>query len=354
MTELNNFFASHSIARMYAGQALEQCKSDISLEEFLIILCHLLTVAPSFNEDPDKIVATPVALALGQIAETSAGRILFQQTEVAEAIRQYLDLYGKFLSSPQSWEQVKDGWLSKGGKELMKLDDYIIPKKGFTSWNDFFTRRIKPSARPIAEPKNEKIVIFPCDGVLYDIKRNVEEFSTFWVKSQPYSLSTILNYNKKMIEEFDGGDVVQIFLNPYNYHHWHAPVSGKVIKVEHVNGLYFSLLQHERCDKLEDWTGCLPYMGMVNRRTIIYIENEQVGLVAFIPVGMLEVSSIIVTVNEFFDLKKADELGYFQFGGSTALLLFQKNAIKEYFVQPTHDPNEAAVVHFGEKLALAN
>ena len=105
----------------------------------------------------------------------------------------------------------------------------------------------------------------------------------------------------------------------------------------------------------KDWTGSLPYMAMVNRRAIIYIKNDYVGYVAIIPIGMLEVSSVYVKVKKGDKLNKGDELGYFEYGGSSFALIFEKNKIRNFTLNPPQNIDECQFpLIMGQKIAVCN
>eukprot|EP01084_Bolivina_argentea_P022412 41655_1 len=341
--------------------------------DLLLILNNILSTAPTYNNDHNKINSIPLASAFGKFASTNAGKDLFCRPDITQIFGEYLDAYKQFLDSEKSIDVLynkPDGWLiNEGALKLMQMTDYQTPKSGkYTSWNQYFSRKIKPSARPITEPNNDAIVVSPVDGVIYNIDHNVQQFTNFWIKRQPYSLQALLNNDSKYIEAFVGGSVWQTFLDPFNYHRWHTPVSGEVIDIVQVGGLnatskgdlltsqglYYSILKWEGFGSFKDWTGSLKYMSMVNRRAIIYIKSETVGLVAVIPVGMLEVSSCLVSVKKGDKLKKGDELGMFQYGGSTFAMVFQKDKIKEFTILPPKNiEHKQLAIKMGQNIAVA-
>ena len=109
-------------------------------------------------------------------------------------------------------------------------------------------------------------------------------------------------------------------------HRWHSPVSGTIYKTELVDGSYFSVA-HNIQDDLALMNICISqgYLAQVAARGIIYIQadNPDIGLMCFVSIGMSEVSSNEITVKEKDRVKKGDQLGMFQFGGSTHLLIFR-------------------------------
>ena len=130
--------------------------------------------------------------------------------------------------------------------------------------------------------------------------------------------------NDKLAERFYGGTVYQGFLSPTSYHRWHSPVSGTILKTELVDGSYYSR-PYDIQTGLSSVHESQAYFCQVSARGIVYIQadNPDIGLMALVAVGMLEVSSNEITVKSGDRVKKGDEIGMFHFGGSTHCLVFQ-------------------------------
>ena len=123
-------------------------------------------------------------------------------------------------------------------------------------------------------------------------------------------------------------------------------------------GTYYSEADSEGADAVEA-TNSQSYLAHVATRAVILIQADDpvIGLMAFVPVGMVEVSSCLIDpkITPGYHVGKGDELGYFQFGGSTHCLVFRPGAIADFTVaaipQP-HDP-EAPLVNVRSRLAIA-
>lgn len=214
---------------------------------------------------------------------------------------------------------------------------------GYKSWDDFFTRQIKDSARPVASPDDDNVIANCCESKVYNMQKKAKLRDRFWVKGQPYSVLDMLAHDK-LAEQFEGATVYQAFLSALSYHRWHTPVSGKIVKAFVVDGTYFSEPLFEgigdphvhKIDGHSLSTG-QGYLSHLATRAIIFIEadNPAIGLMAFIGIGMDEVSTCEITVKEGQHVKKGDETGMFHFGGSTHCLLFRKGVKVEGF--PTTD-----------------
>ena len=130
--------------------------------------------------------------------------------------------------------------------------------------------------------------------------------------------------NHKVAEKFYGGTVYQAFLSATSYHRWHSPVSGLILQTELVDGSYFSQTYAIKTDPVAP-VASQAYLAHVAARGIIYIQadNPDIGMMAFISIGMVEVSSNEITVSAGDHVKKGDQLGMFHYGGSTYCLVFR-------------------------------
>src|SRR5699024_5843670 len=144
-----------------------------------------------------------------------------------------------------------------------------------------------------------------------------------WVKEQPYWVTDMLGRDPAA-DQFIGGTIYQAFLNALSYHRWHAPVSGRIIKSYIINGTYYSEplytgLYGSNCTHI-DGQGIViaeAYLASLETRAVILIEadNPAIGTMAFVGVGMAEVSTCDVTVKEGQYVNKGDQLGMSHFGG---------------------------------------
>lgn len=141
--------------------------------------------------------------------------------------------------------------------------------------------------------------------------------------------------------QFAGGTVYQAFLSALSYHRWHSPISGTVKRAFVEDGTYFSEPLFEALDEnngvaeinTHGITVAQGYLSSMAARAIIVLEadNPTIGLLAFVGIGMDEVSTCDITVREGQHVTKGEELGMFHFGGSTHCLIFQKGVQLEEF-----------------------
>ena len=141
-------------------------------------------------------------------------------------IKKILDAWSEFLSSGDSLCALNDspaGWKNAGARQAIGVEQYQHDPKdehwGFTSWNDFFTRRFRDGERPVAAPDDDKVIVSACESTPYGISTDVQRQDRFWIKSQPYSLEDMLAADDA-VDDFVGGTVYQAFLSATNYRRW--------------------------------------------------------------------------------------------------------------------------------------
>lgn len=182
---------------------------------------------------------------------------------------------------------------------------------------------------------------------MYNLERNAKLRDKFWIKGQPYSVLDMLAHDP-LAQQFEGATIYQAFLSALSYHRWHAPVSGKVVRAFVQDGTYFSepLFEGQSGPSGHEIDSrgisvAQGYLTALATRAIIFIEadNKDIGLMAFIGVGMDEVSTCEITVKEGQHIKKGDETGMFHFGGSTHCLLFRKGVKVEGFPEVGRSTN---------------
>lgn len=207
------------------------------------------------------------------------------------------------------------------------IDEYIIPSGGFQSFNEFFAREVKPGERPVASPDDQLIVVSPADSVpqgVWPISIN----STITSKGATYSIREILG---DLIDDFAGGVFTHTFLNVFDYHRYRVPVSGKVVGIRQ--------FVKEASLTVKPGPGSYPQNTLTpvdgtgfqftQTRSMVVIDTTgyaNAGLVIAMPMGMAMVSSCNITLTLGQIVEKGDELGYFLFGGSDYVMIFQSQA----------------------------
>ena len=297
----------------------------------LQLISAVMTTAPVF--DRTALVGCPLNAILDWSMGTEGGVAFFLSEKINRQLKKILNEWGRFLSSRDSaYVLTTDphrGWFGKDAMAAMpdfEADfacDPAKPHRGFASWDDFFTRRFRPGRRPVASPGDGAVVVNACESAPYRIARGVTARDRFWIKAQPYSLLHMLA-NDAFTEQFVGGTVYQAYLSPLSYHRWHCPVDGAVVRAYVREGTYYAEALAEGLDP-EGPNESQGYIAGIATRAIVFIEadNPDIGLMAFMGIGMAEVSTCDVTVYDGQRVGKGDELGMFHFGGSTHCLIFR-------------------------------
>ncbi|KAI3605522.1 phosphatidylserine decarboxylase [Moniliophthora roreri] len=328
-----------------------------SFDAFLHMLDHIIVEPPKFHVATDdegtaigEPIGVPMYLIFDLLCNTDAACKLFSMPAFNVALKDLLDAWGHYLTTEDSAKTLTDedeGWFSSFSMETLEAntrgsfnDTYHCPNpnavnRGYASWDEFFTRPLKgPQVRPILAPEDNTLIHSACESTVYRIVRNVKAHDKFWIKGQPYSIYNMLNRDKELTAQFAGGTVYQAFLSPQDYHRWHAPVDGTIVKTAYVPGSYYAVLPDAGADvgdpdlKPGDPHGSIirsqAWMTMHSARALIFIQadNPDIGLMCFIGVGMAEVSSCDIRVKEGQKVKIGAELGMFHFGGSSHALIF--------------------------------
>lgn len=301
-----------------------------TIEHMLFLFNRIMTYAPDYSES--GLVGFPINAILDRAMATHAGFAAFLNDRVNQQFKKMLNVWARFLQSPESTYPLNDterGWMGPAARKKMPnfAKEYVCdpsaPHYGFTSWDDFFTRRFREGVRPVASPENPDVITNACESAPYRLANRVNRFDQFWIKGQPYSIEHMLA-NDPWVEKFVGGTIYQAFLSALSYHRWHSPVDGRIVKAYVQDGTYYSETPAVGYDPAGP-NESQGYITEVATRAMIFIEadNPDIGLMCFLPVGMAEVSTCEITVHEGQHVKKGDQLGMFHFGGSTHCLLFR-------------------------------
>ncbi len=196
------------------------------------------------------------------------------------------------------------------------MEDFEVPEGGFKSFNDFFTRRLKPHARPF--PEERTLFGSPADCRLF-AWQNLQNDLCIPVKGDRFTVAQLLGPSHvKLAELFHDGSLCVCRLCPADYHRFHFPDDGRFVATWPVKGKYNSVNPLALNQNLNVFT--------TNYREISLMNLANFGLTLYIEVGAFAVASITQT-SDGPTFKRGEEKGYFSFGGSTIILVFQNNHI---------------------------
>lgn len=215
-------------------------------------------------------------------------------------------LAGRYLSSAHS------KWLISKFIERNGIDMDIYEECDYSSFNDFFTRKIKPDCRPV--PEDLDVLISPCDclATVYPIQEN----TTFSIKNTEYTLRSLLR-SPRLAKRFRGGYAYVLRLTVEDYHRYLYSVSGKQSKNYHIDGTY-----HTVNPIANDY---LP-IYKENTREYTVIHSKEFGDVLQMEVGALLVGKIS-NHKQSTVVTRGEEKGFFEYGGSTIVVLTQKGRV---------------------------
>ena len=219
----------------------------------------------------------------------------------------------------------------------VQMQDALNPElQSYNTFNEFFTRQLKPDARPIASDNNA--IACPADGRVSAIG-TINNGQIFQAKGIDYSLLQLLGGDEQACNRLSNGCFTTIYLSPRDYHRLHMPLGGKLLKQTHVPGRLFSVGPHT--------VRALPGLFTRNERVIAQFETDK-GLMALVLVGAMNVAAIETiwhglvtppkgsTINHIdyensnnsiaTVLSRGTEMGRFNMG-STIIVLLENRAI---------------------------
>lgn len=193
--------------------------------------------------------------------------------------------------------------------------EFADPPDSYKTFNEFFYRKLKPGARPVVPDTNA--AVFPADGRHLGFQ-NIHEAEGIFVKGAKLSLEKLCD-NQQLARRYAQGSIVLSRLCPVDYHRYHFPVSGTPGKPTLIAGALYSvspLALRQNIHYLTD-----------NKRARTEIDSPEFGKVLMFEVGATCVGSFEYTFSPGLPMQKGSEKGYFKFGGSETILLFEPGKI---------------------------
>lgn len=392
MQDFKNWVTSNSVYRMWVTSMINQANAYVctldrptrqeirgdgdtlwikDYDSFFEIINEIIITSPSFNNTAQ--VGTPMNGFLAVAMATRAGTAVFHDMTFNLQFKKVLDAWNTFLKSPASLDKLdikhpeKPGsWISKAAFAAgVWTDMQYDPKQqgfGFDSWNSFFIRQFVDGARPFqGDPKTQ--IDIGCETTPWQYEKDVNFKTYFWIKDTDYSLLDIFGGQEQWAGLFVGGQAYQGFLSATHYHRWRAPLDGQLVRSWVQPGTYFA----QRPGQGEDtgtWEGTesQPYLAHVAARAIFIFNHKRCGYVALICIGMVEVSTCVIEPQFIVDegappvsITRDTEIGHFEFGGSTHMMIFQKDKVtlEEWAIQAVAHQNDPNPTPMGSIIATA-
>lgn len=219
--------------------------------------------------------------------------------------------YGWRMNKPASAQKIRPFIKQYGLDE----DGFLDGVESYSSFNDFFYRKLKASARPLVSDENA--IALPADARHLGLQ-NLGALEGLFAKGQFFDLPALLG-SSSLADNYSGGTAVISRLCPVDYHRYHSPVAGKIVEQRLINGPLFSVSP----------IALRKSMGYLweNKRVLTVIETPDLGRVVFIAIGATCVGSILMTAKLGDEVEKGSELGYFAFGGSCVITIFEGDRV---------------------------
>ena len=198
----------------------------------------------------------------------------------------------------------------------LDASEFVRPVDDFANFNEFFFRQLKPEARPIDSHVDS--VVFPADGRHLCVP-DLSQCEGLFVKGQMFSLRELLA-DDTLAEQYASGSLLLSRLCPVDYHRFHFPAAGIPGTTRLINGPLYSVNPIALRQNIR--------ILATNKRCLTKLQTETLGQVLLLEVGATCVGSIRQTYQPGSPVNKGDEKGYFRFGGSSTITLFEPNRIR--------------------------
>lgn len=238
--------------------------------------------------------------------ETALGRLALHALVKRAAFSRW---YGRRMDSPRSRAKIMP-FIERYGVDPREFER--SPGE-FTSFNDFFARKLVPEARPV--DARERIVVLPADG-RHLVIPDASACEDFFVKGQRFDVTALLGGDAELSSRFAAGSVLISRLCPVDYHRFHFPCDGTPGGPRLVNGPLFSVSPIALRVR--------PSILWENKRLITVLKTAGLGDVLLLEVGATNVGSVVQTFTPGQPVAKGAEKGFFRFGGSTVITVFER------------------------------
>ncbi|KAJ1923303.1 phosphatidylserine decarboxylase [Tieghemiomyces parasiticus] len=290
------------------------------------------------------------------------------QRAVRNLLRSQSVKQGRKYDDPASARQIK----SFIQFHHLSVDEILDPLSSFRTFNEFFYRKLKPSARPNPAPDNPRVALSPADCRMM-VFPTIDEATRLWIKGRNFNLTRLLGNFAGLADRFHGGRLAICRLAPQDYHRFHIPVDGVMVDRFQLDApAWKGSVAHTEAGAdvtvdpfqprppppgqadanhltrlpvpAEAREVTFPYLVPgdyytvnpmairsaldvygENVRVLSLMDSPQFGLVAMVAVGAMMVGSVVITSEVGRTYSRMDEHGYFKFGGSTIILLFEKD-----------------------------
>ena len=253
----------------------------------------------------------PKVLNVYYIINQAPGDTLNESEDFSRWLKKLVQVWGEFLDTPASARGI-DSFLSNPN---YNVDDYFVGPSGWLTFN----QEIKPGKRPISDPRDDRVFVSPADAVFMG-HWPISDDSAITVKGVEWEIAELLD-GSPYKDAFKNGTYMHSFLYVDDYHRYHVPVEGTIKEIRNISGRVYLDVRRKSDGSLDVIDGDTYQFNQ--ERGLVVIDSPELGLVAVLPIGMATVSSVNLTPELGAELRKGDEFGYFAFGGSDIVMIFQ-------------------------------
>lgn len=302
----------------------------LTLDRYYAFLDTMVTLIPT-----DRNLAAHL-LEFYYMIDQSPGGFLESDKAFQQWTLKFAEDWGAFLDTTESAKGIP-AFLSN---PAYHMGDYYVAPSGWLTFNQFFARDVRPGKRPVDGLCDDSVIVCPADSVFQGIWPIADD-SRITVKGLTWSVLDLLA-GSPFRERFRGGVFMHGFLNVNDYHHFHVPVGGVVEEIRKIPGKVIQDVIRKPDGTLDsvDGTG---YQFTQDRGLIVI--DSRIGLVAVLPIGMAQVSSVNLTAEDGSVLVKGEEFGFFSFGGSDIVTLFEAGRVDIDARVGTHYNQGRAIGH---------
>jgi phosphatidylserine decarboxylase precursor len=285
----------------------------VTLPQYYAFLDEMVTLIPTDRN------LSPVVLEFYYLIDLSPDGILQADVSFQRWARNFAGEWGAFLDTTESARGIT-GFFSDPSYHI---GDYFAAPSGWLTFNQFFARQVRPGKRPVEGRCDDRVVVSPADSV-YQGQWPINSDSKVTAKGLTWSVIDLLAGSPDQ-NKFRGGVFTHSFLNVNDYHWYHVPVGGVIREVRKIPGKVMMDVIKKPDGSLDivDGTG---YQFTQDRGLIVI--DSPLGLVAVLPIGMAQVSSVNLTAQPGATLAKGEEFGFFSFGGSDIVTLFEAGKVE--------------------------
>ena len=246
--------------------------------------------------------------------------------------------YGRMMDRPASRRKIP----AFVARLQIDLDEVAQPLHRFATFNEFFTRQLKPEARPINPDPD--VIVSPADGKVLAFT-NMQALDTFFAKGAQFTLDRFLP-DPRLRSRYAGADLLIFRLAPADYHRFHFPADGQISPATRIDGAYYSVSPYAVKNRISVYWH--------NTREYSVLRTATAGDILLCEIGAAMVGSIVQHYQPETQVTKGQEKGWFAFGGSTIIVLLQpgRAQIDADILDNTRTGLETSI-RMGERVAIA-